>query len=291
MVTHSARIDGTGLSYVDEGNGRPVVLVHGGMSDQRVWDDHRPIIASRYRVIAATLRYFGTSPWSDDGRNFSVETHADDLAAFIRILDVGPVAVVGWSYGAVVSLAMVARHPGLAERLLLYEPGITTFVTDPVALDRATEDRLQVMLPGKAAVMSGDNEGAIRILTEGVDNCDGAFRQLPDHVQAIMLENARILPLLFASPPPPTITCEDLGLLGIPVGIAVGENSRVYCRIVAEAAHRCIPGSALIRVPNARHLWPSQDPAAFSRLVLDFLGNGCSEPGEGLSPRIDVSSA
>jgi len=274
IVTNKARIDGTELTYVDEGNGRPVVLVHGGMSDHRVWDDHRPIIASRYRVIAPTLRYFGTSPWSDDGRNFSVQTHADDLAAFIRVLDVGPVAVVGWSYGAVIGLAMAVRHPRLAERLFLYEPGITTFVTDPAALDRATEDRLKVMLPGKAAVMSGDNEGAIRILTDGVDSRDGTFQRLPDHVQAIMLESARILPLLFASPPPPPITCEDLGRLGIPVSMAVGEDSRAYCRIVAEAAHGCIPGSALIKVPKARHLWPSQDPAAFSRLVLDFLGNG-----------------
>ena len=274
IVTNRARIDATELSYVDEGNGRPVVLVHGGMSDHRVWDDHRPIIASRYRVIAPTLRYFGTSPWSDDGRNFSVQTHADDLAAFIGVLDMGPVAVVGWSYGAVIGLAMAVRHPRLAERLLLYEPGITTFVTDPAALDRATEDRLKVMLPGKAAVMSGNNEGAIRILTDGVDNRDGAFQRLPDHVQAIMLESARILPLLFASPPPPPITCEDLGRLGIPVSMAVGEDSRVYCRIVAEAAHRCIPGSELIEVPHARHLWPGQDPTAFSRLVLDFLDKG-----------------
>jgi len=273
MVTNKARINGTELCYAEGGNGRPVVLLHGGMSDHRIWDDHRPIIASRYHVIAPTLRYYGTSPWSDDGRNFSVQTHAADLAAFIRMLDLGPVGVVGWSYGAVIGLAMAIRHPGLADRLFLYEPGLTTFVTDQAALARATEDRLLVMGPGKAAVMSGDNDGAIRILTDGVDNRDGAFRQLPNQVQAVMLESARVMPLLFASPPP-SITCEDLRQLCIPIGIAVGEDSRVYYRVVAEAAHRCVPDSTLTIVPKARHLWPSQDPAAFSQLVLDFLGNG-----------------
>jgi len=115
MATNRARVDGTYLPYVDEGNGRPVVLVHGGMSDHRIWDDHRPIIASRYRVIAPTLRYYRTSPWSDDGRNFAVQTHADDLATFIRMLDLGPVGVVGWSYGAVIGLAMAVLRFGIID--------------------------------------------------------------------------------------------------------------------------------------------------------------------------------
>jgi pimeloyl-ACP methyl ester carboxylesterase len=86
-----------------------------------------------------------------------------------------------------------------------------------------------------------------------------------------MLENGRILSLFFSSPPPPFITCADLGRLRIPVGIVVGEESRVFYKIAAEAAHHCIAGSTLIKVPNARHLWPNQDPDAFSQLVLDFL--------------------
>jgi pimeloyl-ACP methyl ester carboxylesterase len=250
------------------------VFVHGGMSDYRCWDAHRPSIASRYRVIALTQRYFGSSPWSDDGRNFSMQVHANDLFAFISALRLDPVAIVGWSYGAAVGLAMAVQHPQLVERLFLYEPGLATFVTDPVAADHAAADRLQTMNAAKAAAHGGDIDGAVQLLMDGVNDRDGAFRGLPDQVQAVMLENGRILPLLFASPPAPSITCADLGRLSIPVSIVVGEDSRVFYRIVAEAAHRCIPGSELIKVPNARHLWPSQDPAAFSQLVLDFLDKG-----------------
>jgi pimeloyl-ACP methyl ester carboxylesterase len=241
------------------------------MSDYRCWDAHRPSIGLRYRVIALTQRYFGSSPWPDDGRNFSMQVHANDLAAFIGALRLDPVAIVGWSYGAAVGLAMAVQHPSLVERLFLYEPGLATFVTDPADAARAVNDRLQSMNAAKAAVNGGDIDRAVQLLMDGVNDRDGAFRQLPDQIRGVMLENGRILPLLFASPPGPSITCADLGRLGIPVSIVVGEDSRVFYRIVAEAAHRCITGSKLIKVPNARHLWPSQDPAAFSQLVLDFL--------------------
>src|SRR5262245_11289504 len=71
------------LSYEDEGEGQPVVFVHGSISDCRMWNDHRGMITPQFRVIAVTQRNFGLSPWSDDGRNFSIQPHADQLAAFI----------------------------------------------------------------------------------------------------------------------------------------------------------------------------------------------------------------
>ena len=52
------------------------------------------------RYIAYDQRYFGPAPWPDDGKHFSLATHANDLAAFLRQLDVGPAHHVGWSYGA-----------------------------------------------------------------------------------------------------------------------------------------------------------------------------------------------
>lgn len=274
MVTNKVRIDGTDLSYVDQGDGRPVLFVHGGMSDYRCWDAHRSSITSRHRMIAPTLRYFGLSPWPDAGQNFSMQIHVNDLAAFISALRLDPVAVVAWSYGAAVTLVMAVQHPHLVERLFLYEPGLATLVVDPAAAARAAEDLRQTIAAGKAAANEGDLDRAVQLLMDGTEDRVGAFWELPDQMRAVMLENGRILPLYFASPPAPSITCADLGRLGIPVSVVVGEDGRIFYRIVAEAAHRCIPGSNLIKVPNARHIWPGQDHVAFSQLVLDFLYKG-----------------
>lgn len=93
-------VNGVRLQYVEDGIGEPVVFVHGAVSDSRAWEPVRDQIAKKYHFIAYTQRYFGTAEWKDDGKEFGVATHADDLAKFISSLNVGPVHLVGWSYGS-----------------------------------------------------------------------------------------------------------------------------------------------------------------------------------------------
>lgn len=272
MATRIVRTNGVALPYVDQGDGQAVVLVHGNISDYRIWDDHREIIARQYRVITPTQRYFGLADWQDDGRNFSIQSHANDLAAFIRALRLGPTPIIGWSYGAAVSLAMAAQHPQLVACLFLYEPSLATFITDAATADRVAHDGLEMVRAAKVAAKEG-NIGAVEILVDDVNDHAGDFRRLPERVQSVARQNSRTLSLLFNAPPPPPISCADLRRLDFPTVIAVGGDSRTFYRIVSKAASQCIPGSKLVEVPNARHLWPVQDPTAFSLLVLDFLDN------------------
>jgi hypothetical protein len=99
---HHARVNGVDLPYLDQGHGVPVVFVHGDPGDHRAWEGQREAVAERYRFIAPTQRYFGTGPWPDDGAGFSMATHADDLAAFVRQLRAGPRTL--WDPGVVRSL-------------------------------------------------------------------------------------------------------------------------------------------------------------------------------------------
>ena len=116
---------------MEQGEGETVVLVHGSNSDHRIWDEHRPILARHCRVITLSQRYFGKDPWLDTGEKFSMSTHADDLAAFVTGLGIGPVTIVGWSYGGGVALAMAKLNPALVKRMFLFEPSLATFVTAP----------------------------------------------------------------------------------------------------------------------------------------------------------------
>jgi pimeloyl-ACP methyl ester carboxylesterase len=92
-----ASVNGVTLVYEEQGDGAPLVFIHGNCADCRAWDAQRQAIAPHYRCIGLNLRYHGTASWPDDGSKYSVKTHVDDVAAFIRGLNAGPVDLVGWS--------------------------------------------------------------------------------------------------------------------------------------------------------------------------------------------------
>lgn len=259
------------LSYVEQGEGEPVLFVHGSNSDYRIWGEHGEYFAPRYRMIALSQRYFGTGPWPDNGENFRVQVHADDLAEFIRGLNVAPVTIVGWSFGGGVCLTMGVQNPDLVKRMFLFEPALATFVSSPEDAKAALEDRAAMSAGAASLAEVGDLAGAVRSFTDGVNEQAGAFDGFSPSVRAMMTENARMLPLLLAGPPPPAVTADDLRGLALPITIALGEHSRAFYRIAAEAAQALLPSAELKVVAGARHLWPIQDPPAFSRQVLDFL--------------------
>lgn len=265
------RINSTQLTYQEQGQGRPIVFVHGAITDSRTWDGQREAIAAHGRFIALTMRYFGTDPWPDAGANYSMKTHTDDLVAFIQNLDTGPVDLVGWSYSGPIALLVAVQHPELVRSLFLDEPATLAFVTDPADLKVATEDRTAIVAPAAAAVKAGDTAGAVKSLFNGVNGQPDLFDTVPAGVRTMLLDNARTLPISFAAPPPPAITCEQLGQIKVPTIIAVGELTRPFYKIAASAVARCIPGAKLVEIPKGRHAAAVQATSAFNDALLRFL--------------------
>jgi pimeloyl-ACP methyl ester carboxylesterase len=266
-----AQVEGATLNYVEQGQGEAVVFIHGTFSDHRVWEGHRERIAKRYRYIALDQRYFGTAPWTDTGAKYSVSTHADDLAMFIDRLGVGPVHLVGFSYGGAVALVVAARRPDLVRSMFLYEPALGTIVTDPSAQKILAEER-KGLGPSVAASKSNDQAMAVRLFVDWVDDQRGNFDELSAKTRQVLLENARTLPPQFAAPPPPVVPCAQLGQLKVPVTIGKGQQSRPYFTVLADATHQCMPGSRLVVFPNARHMAPVKNTAAINAAILAHLG-------------------
>lgn len=85
------------------------------------------------------------------------------------------------------------------------------------------------------------------------------------------LDNARTLPLLFAAPPPPALSCATLGDVKAPTLVLGGAQSLRYFSLINEVVVRCIPGSRLGIIPRATHPMSYQNPAAFNEALLQFL--------------------
>jgi pimeloyl-ACP methyl ester carboxylesterase len=272
-LAKEVEINGVRLPYVEQGSGEPVVFVHGVPSDLRSWEPVREGIAKKYHFIAYTQRYFGTGPWPDDGKNLSVATLADDLAKFIATLNAGPVHLVGWSYGGQVITTAAVKNPSLVRSLILYEASVASMLpTDSAEGKAAREDRAKMLAPVIAAAKAGDAVQAAKLLQEAVFQIPpGEFDRFPQDRQTRVLDNARTLPLVFAAPPPPVITCDMLKSFARPTLVMRGEKTQAFYTLIAEAIGKCVPGAQLVVLPNVNHDGPVRDPAAFSAAVLDFL--------------------
>jgi pimeloyl-ACP methyl ester carboxylesterase len=192
-LTKVIGVDGVRLTYVEQGSGEPIVLVHGAFSDLRVWEPIREEVAKRYRFIAYTQRYFGTEPWPDDGKNFSIQTDADDLAKFITSLNAGPVHLVTRSRGGGVGMAAALKNPALVRTLTLHEPALLSVLpADSPEGKAAREDREKFTSAAIAANKAGDPIRTTRIFMEGVYQLGpGGFDRLSEATQKMLLDNAR----------------------------------------------------------------------------------------------------
>ena len=269
-VVKQMSVNGVSLTYLEQGQGVPVVFVHGAISDHRAWIYLQDAVARDYRFIAFDQRYFGTSAWPDDGSKFSVATHIDDLAAFIRGLNAGPVHVVGWSYSGAVVLGVALRDPDLVRSVFVYEPSVVPLITEPADVKIMSEER-KALAPAVSASKAGDNAGAASHLLNWVNGQNAVLDTLAAPIRSMIADNARTVPLAFAAPPPPPISCAQLGGLKVPVAIVVGQLTRPFYKILSETASRCIPGSRLVVIPKARHLAPYENSSALDDALLAFL--------------------
>ena len=188
------------------------MFVHGAISDLRAWEPIKEDIAKKYRFIAYTQRYFGTTAWNDDGKQFNQATLADDLGKFIASLNAGPVHLVAWSYGGPVATIAALKNPSLIRSLILYEASLMSVL--PESSDEgktARADRAQMMASSVAASKAGDPVKASRLLLESVWKLPpGGFDHESLAARMMVDDNARTTPLVYAAPPPPDVTCAML---------------------------------------------------------------------------------
>jgi pimeloyl-ACP methyl ester carboxylesterase len=127
---------GITVSYSRYGSGSPLVLVHGGFSDDITnWEFVKPILEKQFTVWAIARRGRGET---DATAGHSLEEEAQDVVALVESIE-QPVFLLGHSYGAQCSLAAAARLPGRVRKLILYEP------PSPELLSAASLQKLEAL--------------------------------------------------------------------------------------------------------------------------------------------------
>jgi pimeloyl-ACP methyl ester carboxylesterase len=115
---HYAPINGLRLYYEVHGQGRPLVLLHGGLlTIDLAFGPLIPALAERHRVIGVELQGHGHT--GDIERPMRVDSLADDVASLLDHLSLESADVFGFSLGGMVALTMGLRHPDRIGRLVI----------------------------------------------------------------------------------------------------------------------------------------------------------------------------
>ena len=111
-----ADVNGQHVFYGVHGAGRPLILLHGGITPDSFGGNLAALARGR-QVITPHLQAHGRTP--DTDRPLRTESLADDVAALIGHLNLGKADVMGYSLGASVALQTAIRHPDVVDRLVL----------------------------------------------------------------------------------------------------------------------------------------------------------------------------
>jgi len=106
-----------------------------------------------------------------------------------------------------------------------------------------------------AAVEAGDDEEAARELIEYIYALpEGGFDSLDPVQQAMVLDSARTMPLMWNAPEPTPLTCDDLGKITAPVLVIHGAETLPLWQFASKAVADCIPDAGLSSITGVGHI-------------------------------------
>lgn len=268
-----ADIPGASLHYNHEGAGEPLLLIPGLGMDSSYYNRVMPELAKHFSVYAIDPRGVGKS--SKTPPPYSVESWADDYAAFIDAIGKGPMHVLGSSLGGSTSLAVAVRHPDKIKTLI------------PVGafseLDRATEMNFSLRLRLIRKLGMGEEVAdymALWTMSREFINSDKGLEAMRAS-QANIKRNSAELYAAFVECLLRWGRClpgqekeakftTELGKIRAPTLVITSENDHLIPAQYSELIASKVPGAKLVVLPGG-HIPFLEQPEKVARLIVDFI--------------------
>lgn len=130
LATGTVEANGAELYYEQRGSGPLLLLISGAEGDAEEWARVTPLLEDRFTILTYDRRGFSRSPRPAGYDGTTVEEQADDAAALLSTLAVGPIDVWGNSSGAIIALALTLKHPEAVRGAMLHEPPLFAGMAD-----------------------------------------------------------------------------------------------------------------------------------------------------------------
>jgi pimeloyl-ACP methyl ester carboxylesterase len=270
MAFQFAEINGIRMHYNVRGTGDPLVLIHSGISDLRLWDEQMDVFAASHRVIRYDVRGYGQTP--HPAGTFS---HHDDLRALLDYLDVSQAAVLGCSIGGAIAIDFTLAYPDRANALIPVASAVNGY--DPEESDvAAKEKREELFAEADTAYELGDFQRAADLLARVW--MDGPRRESDQIDPQLRARAVEMLLGLFELPedegterPLEPPAASRLAEIKVPTLVVVGDSDVEKIIMAADYLAGGVPGARKVVIPGVAHYPNMERPAEFNRVVLEFL--------------------
>ncbi len=258
-------VEGARLYYEAEGEGAPLLLIHGGLGSLRMWDDQAAAFSDSYRVIRFDTRGFGQTESED--AEFS---NRADAIAVLDHLGAGPSHLVGQSRGGIIGLDLVIEHPSRFRSFVSVASGVGGFMPDlPEGVEGPPWDDMEARWAARDWDALAELETQVWV--------DG-WGQSPERVDPAVRARVKqwILDNYFAAKPegkpqpldPPA--AERLGEVSLPLLVLVGTADEPGTVVAGRHLAATVNGARLVELDVA-HMIQLEQPQRFNELLREFL--------------------
>jgi lipase len=256
------------VHWASQGEGAPVVALHGSASTEAQWRTLTGYLSGRFRVMTPDLAGYGRSARPLGPQNLATE------AAFLRpVLDAtgGPVHLIGHSFGGAVALAVAVMMPERVRSLTLIEPAAFRLLSGSEGAD--------LLLAQEIAALAHDVRGSLRggqrevAAARFIDywNGSGAWARSSDRLRGFVLGALDRLAENFAALAAPGLTTRALARIACPTLVVAGLDSPLPALRSSEIVAGTIPGARFEIIAGAGHMAPLTHPHIVDPLIRRHL--------------------
>jgi pimeloyl-ACP methyl ester carboxylesterase len=253
------------IYYETMGEGVPVVFLHGGFGDRRMWNDQFGEFAKYYYVVRYDQRGFGKSQ-----KPTAAYSPVSDLEMLLDHLKIDKAHLVGNSMGGYLAIDFAIQKPSRVR-------SITVVAAGPNGLEPSKEDTDRMMAVFKIAKDEGLNKATAMWIQNPMVAVTSKLPTTVPLLKTMIEDNASIFEMRFwpfEQSNPPAV--KRLNEIKVPSLIIIGDKDTPGVQTAAEAAATGISGAKKVTMKDADHLPQMVNPDEFNRIVKEFLSTAVS---------------
>lgn len=253
------------FATVDQGTGRPIVLVHGFPLDHTMWAGQIGGLSAAYRVIAPDLRGFGQTRPGELPDALTMDLLADDLADLLDAMAIRErIVLCGLSMGGYVAFSFYRRYAARLAGLVLCDTRAEADSTEGAAARLATANR--VLAEGTGFLAEGMMP---RLFSPG--NLTGRPELADEIRRTVLATDPRAVAGASRGMAQRPDSTDLLPKIACPTLVLAGSHDVISPPAEMALMAQAIPNARFVEIPDAGHMSPFEQPAAVNRAIADFL--------------------